>query len=287
MSIAFVALASAQEQIPKLNFEAATVKPAADALGSGTVPAIAPAEHDRVSWNAQSLRSLIATAYQVRKFQIEGPAWLDAGKFDVTAQLPAGARREQSPRMLQSLLEMRFGLKLHSEVRHRPVYEITVAKGGPKIGPNMMPTEFDVKQSKAPLTPFTKTKDGRMVFPIGTKGVFYEARNTWVRMFANVQSMPDLANLFSDRLNHLVVDKTGIPGVYDFVLESATEKGKIQPRGLRPLPALIMTEAPVPLHDALPFIEAVEDQLGLRLVNKKGTVSFLVVDRAEKTPKEN
>jgi uncharacterized protein (TIGR03435 family) len=288
VSIAFAALASAQQQNPNGNFEVATITPsAALSFGGANSPPAIQESSDGVLYNGQSLRSLIATAYQVRKFQIEGPAWLDTERFDISGKLPAGARREQAPRMLRSLLEERFDLKVHRAIRHLPVYELTVAKGGPKIGTNMTPSEFDVKQSKAPISLVTKNKDGRMMFPVGTRGVYYEARTTWVRMFANVQTLPDLANLLGDRLSSLVVDKTGIPGTYDFVLESAAEKGKIQPAGMRPLPALIMTEAPVPLRDAGPLIEAVEDQLGLKLMKKKGTVDIFIVDRADKRPKEN
>jgi len=286
--IAFAALALAQQQNSNVRFDAATIRPSsAPSFGGANSPPAIQETPDSVSYNGQSLRSLIAIAHQVRKFQIEGPAWLDSERFDIVGKLPAGARQEQSPAMLRSLLEERFGLKLRREVRHQSVYEITVAKGGPKIGLNMTPSEFDVKQSKAPLSLITKNKDGRMMFPVGVKGVYYEARTTWVRMFANVQSMRDLANLLSDRLGSLVVDETGLPGTYDFVLESATEKGKIQPPGMRPLPALIMTEAPVPLRDAAPLLEAVHDQLGLTLVKKKGTVDIFVVEHADKTPKEN
>ena len=35
--------------------------------------------------------------------------------------------------MLRALLEDRFKLKVHREIRQVPVYELTVAKGGPKL----------------------------------------------------------------------------------------------------------------------------------------------------------
>jgi len=47
-----------------------------------------------------------------------------------------------------------------------------------------------------------------------------------------------------------------------------------------------MTESPAPLHDSLPLLEAVQDQLGLTLVKKKGTIDVFVVEHADKTPKE-
>jgi uncharacterized protein (TIGR03435 family) len=37
--------------------------------------------------------------------------------------------------MLQHLLEERFSLTFHREIQQRPVYVVTVAKGGPKFKP--------------------------------------------------------------------------------------------------------------------------------------------------------
>ena len=111
VSIAFAALASAQQQTPNVSFEAATIKPSsAPSFGGANSPPAIQETADGVSYNGQSLRSLIAIACQVRKFQVEGPAWLDAERFDVAGKMPEGAQTQQSPRMLRSLLEERFGL---------------------------------------------------------------------------------------------------------------------------------------------------------------------------------
>jgi uncharacterized protein (TIGR03435 family) len=63
-----------------------------------------------------------------------------------------------------------------------------------------------------------------------------------------------------------VLDKTGLPGIYDFSVDMHPELGT----------------------DGFTLWQrALEDQLGLRLENRKGNVEVLVVDSASKIPTEN
>jgi uncharacterized protein (TIGR03435 family) len=52
-------------------------------------------------------------AYDVKNFQIEGPAWMATERFDITATLPPDTTKEQFRIMLQNLLAERFKLKFH------------------------------------------------------------------------------------------------------------------------------------------------------------------------------
>jgi uncharacterized protein (TIGR03435 family) len=79
------------------------------------------------------LSRLVATAYNLKAFQISGPNWLDAQKYVIHAKIPDGATRDQVPEMLKSLLADRFKLVAHWERREQPVYALVVAKGGPKL----------------------------------------------------------------------------------------------------------------------------------------------------------
>jgi uncharacterized protein (TIGR03435 family) len=65
-----------------------------------------------------------------------GPRWLGTDLYDINAIAEGGASEEmmRGP-MMQALLEERFKLKLHRETREAPVYELRVAKGGPKLKP--------------------------------------------------------------------------------------------------------------------------------------------------------
>lgn len=59
------------------------------------------------------------------------------GDSEADAKIPALTEEQQlaeQQHMLQALLEERFNLKTHWEVRAGDVYNLVVAKGGPKLG---------------------------------------------------------------------------------------------------------------------------------------------------------
>jgi uncharacterized protein (TIGR03435 family) len=51
----------------------------------------------------------------------------------VSAVLPEGVQAAQVPEMLQGLLDERFRLRLHKEMRPQPVYLLRVSEGGLKL----------------------------------------------------------------------------------------------------------------------------------------------------------
>ena len=57
---------------------------------------------------------------------------MDQECYDVSAKFPDGVTKEKLPQMLERLLVERFALKAR-ETRQMPAYELTVAKGGPKL----------------------------------------------------------------------------------------------------------------------------------------------------------
>jgi uncharacterized protein (TIGR03435 family) len=80
-----------------------------------------------------------------------------------------------------------------------------------------------------------------------------------------------------------VTDKTGLAGSYDIRMHWLVEGKRSaapapEPDGLAPLPSA--PEGPT-------ILQALQDQLGLRLEPKRGMVGFVVVDRCEKLPTEN
>jgi uncharacterized protein (TIGR03435 family) len=79
-----------------------------------------------------------------------------------------------------------------------------------------------------------------------------------------------------------VTDGTGLAGKYDFTLTWA------MPASGRGAPPSHGGEGAVNPEDLGPsLITALQEQLGLRLEAKKGTVELLVIDRVEKRPTEN
>lgn len=76
-----------------------------------------------------------------------------------------------------------------------------------------------------------------------------------------------------------VVDRTGLGGRYDFTFQFA---GRMAPGGAYPPPL------PEGETDTAPTLfDALREQLGLQLEEKKEKLDVLVVDHVEKVPTEN
>ncbi len=126
-----------------LSFEVASIRPADPRQGVDmrTFPG------GRLIATNCTLKHLIEAAYSFKFYQISGgPAWLDAYRFDVMAKAADDSGPDQgtvvalgrdAPRklmlMLQTLLADRFALKVHRETKQDTVYDLVVAKGGPKL----------------------------------------------------------------------------------------------------------------------------------------------------------
>lgn len=123
----------AQEPAKPLTFEVASIKPSRpDAPGFFVRPLGAGGL--RVS--GATLKNLIAMAYGVREFLVsEGPAWVDAERFDIEARVGSSstgtdqANAEQRERIerLRNLLADRFELAFHRETREQPVFGLVIA----------------------------------------------------------------------------------------------------------------------------------------------------------------
>jgi uncharacterized protein (TIGR03435 family) len=82
------------------------------------------------------LRLLMQNAYTVQPFQIAGgPAWINSERYEIEAKADGNASRAEMFLMLRSLLEDRFQLKIHREIKELPVYALVAAKSGFKLPP--------------------------------------------------------------------------------------------------------------------------------------------------------
>ena len=75
-------------------------------------------------------------------------------------------------------------------------------------------------------------------------------------------------------LGRPVLDKTGLTGTFDFTIEWTPELNGLLPPDVEPDPS-----GPT-------FLEALKEQLGLKLDSQKGPVDVIVVDHVEH-PSEN
>jgi uncharacterized protein (TIGR03435 family) len=85
-----------------LTFEVASVKPSAPIRQGDRVffgpPRGGPGTPDpgQITWSYATLKTLLTTAYDVKAYQVSGPAWLDTERYDIAVKVPAGASTEQS-----------------------------------------------------------------------------------------------------------------------------------------------------------------------------------------------
>jgi uncharacterized protein (TIGR03435 family) len=182
-----VSVAAARSPSPTPSFEVATVKPALAAdpkTGSWSFPGIG-----RFSASHVTLALLLQLAYGIEDNQIANkPEWLETNLYDVAAKPEDGiklSREELRPR-LQSLLQQRFHLVAHMEMRASRGYALVVAPGGPHLTP--------------------------------TKGDHFAGWRINVssgQMRGENWTMAQLARNLTSAAGFPVVDRTGLAGSYD------------------------------------------------------------------------
>jgi uncharacterized protein (TIGR03435 family) len=185
--------------------------------------------------------------------------------------------------MMRSLLAERFKLTIHHENREVPALAVVLAKPG-KLGPQLQRHPAD---TPCPTTPDQQADSGPQVrtlaggFPVLCNGLFplptsepghleVGARNVTVAFLAD--SLSGFTNT-----ERPLIDRTGISGTVDFVLEWALD--------LRGQPQAGAEAQPEPPFGPT-FEEGLREQLGLKLESQKGSIDVIVVDHIEH-PSEN
>ena len=148
---------------------------------------------------------IIEFAYDVKQDQIASlPDSIGDARFDITAKIlpPAAAppplhSDADMQAMIILLLQDRFRLKVHLEPRTKPVYDLVVARGGPKV-----------KLSQDDLH---------------ANGWYINGADTKKILTCKDARMSDLADALSDEAGRKVIDKTGLIGHADITLKWSDE----------------------------------------------------------------
>jgi uncharacterized protein (TIGR03435 family) len=202
--------------------------------------------------------------------QIKGlPDWAMRDNYDIDAKVSdedmAQWQKPESQKtmlraMMQSLLEDRFKMVVHRDIKESPVYLLMVGKGGPKF-----------KESD----PTVEHPDG-MKLPWG--GVLVQSQGSTATLYD--ASMASLATLLSSiggqNAGRKVVDKTGLTGRYDITIKPP------DPGQMPPAPG----DAGGAADPGSSMIFLLVEGLGLKLEPGKQQVETLVIDHIEK-PSEN
>ena len=218
------------------------------------------------------------SADQTRAMIAGLPKWVGTDRYEIRAQAGRDATKDQLRLMMQALMADRFHLKVHFETHEGPVMAMVLDKPG-KLGPKLIPhaqgpecPDYTSEGLRAP----SKAGDAypsmcgvtaaRM--PAGGL-VMLGSRDTTLQLLAN--GMQGEAGL-------PVIDRTGLTGKFDYTLEYAGQFGPTAP---------VAADAPAPSDNGGPtFLQAVREQLGLKLTPARAEVKTLVIDRVER-PSEN
>jgi uncharacterized protein (TIGR03435 family) len=294
-------------------FEVASIKPVdmpgPAAAASGKIHAGMKIDASRVDIGLFSLTDLICKAYDVKKYQVSGPDWLNGQRFDVIAKMPEGATKEQVPQMLQALLAERFKLVIHHDKKEQSVYALVVGKGGSKMKEaDPLPTATPAPTEAGGPAPPASTGSSEVTFKASAGGAVVndgKGGQQKVSMGADGKihiensraNMTEFAEGMSGFVDRPVVDMTELKGFYQVTLElsmqdmmnAARKAGVNMPAP--PSSGGTGGDAARPADaagDSTPSsIFASLQGLGLKLEPRKLPVDLIVVDKVEKMPTDN
>jgi len=286
-------------------FEAASVKISQPgSLGPGRIQGTqgGPGSRDPGLFQCTSctLRPVLLRAYDLQPYQLFGPPSIDEDRYDIFAKLQPDATRKEFALMLQDLLVTRFGLAVHKETRVLPIYELVVAKGGPKLKEPEKPPASQAQPAAAERPSngrpgaakmaYATDKDGNAELPPGTPAMILFGMGPGARLAgasARMMTIDVLLRGLGSRIDRPVVDKTGLNGVYDFKLVWAPDRAGTSSPQPPESPSGQVGLLDAASDPAPTLFAAFERQLGLKFEDKRGPVQVLVVDKVNRTPKEN
>lgn len=215
-----------------------------------------------------SLHSLVWFAYandSQRQQMVSGAkGWIDSENWDIMAKvddpsLVGLSNKERMNRMrpmVQALLEERFHLKLHTELRPTPVYVLMQAKGGAKVKEVPAPPEVNANGDWMEAMKHYQEENPGKPFP-GSIMCTGDRCTATAMPISNVAGQIG-ASIHADRP---VIDETGLKGYYDLSFRT-------------------------PGNDDNDAMGEIEDDLGMKLEARKMDLTTYVIDSADK-PSDN
>lgn len=216
------------------------------------------------------------------------PKWVTTDRYSIEARAAGKPTKDQFRLMVQSLLADRFKLAAHFEIREASVLALTLVKAG-KVGPKLIP-HADGRACGDSAAPISSVPSGLIggendagpenYPPMCDSLVLIRRPNgTMLTGYRNV-TMDLLAGSLSGiiGLGHTLVDRTGLSGRL-----ISRWPGRQSPPS-RPLHRVRPTTPSDPLGPTP--VQALRDQLGLKLESVTDPVKILVIDKVER-PSEN
>ena len=276
---AIIAVAAAAQPASTPQFEGADIHPSAPGASMRDNFMQGPfAGGGRFEVRKATMIDLIRLGWSVQPDKIVGgPSWTATDKFDILAKAPAGASNADLRVMLQNLLAGRFDLKTHKDTKGMPAFALVVAPGKkPHLKESDGAGESGCKGQNSASGEGTgrlmmSNADGVVTTLSILPGnlVQYVCHNMTMNAFAaGIQGF-----IGSNVGPNPVTDDTKLPGAWDFDIKFSFNLGG----------PLAMNNG----AERIPFPDALEKQLGLKLEKREVPMPVLVIDSANQTPTPN
>ena len=213
-----------------------------------------------------TIHDIVAFAHGLQPFEVEGgPDWTREVRFDVTIKTEANVGpvafgpTQIGLQLARAVLAERFAFRAHRETRERPMFALVRARPDGALGPRLKRTDTDCAglaraagESGAPWPP--RSAQGRILCGLQIQGD---------TLTAGGYPMSEFQRYLTGQTQRAVIDRTGLPGGWDFELTFAP-----------PAVGADVTDVPS-------LFTALQEQLGLKLDATRGPAEVLVIDRVE------
>ena len=270
---------------PPAEFDVAVIKP----TDPSNTNLRARIDGGQLSVQGVTLKFLIQFAWDLNygddQMLVNAPKWIEADHWDIlgkAAMEPPTNGKANAPQftqedlqhMLRALLEDRFQLKAHMEDRPISAYTLTADK------PKLEKAADATARTRCAEGPGKDGKDPRLANPSLNRLITCQNMN-----MAEFSEM--LADLAPGYIYVPVKNDTGLQGGYDFTLSFSGVgqlPGAAGGRGAAPPPTDGSASTP---SGAISLIDAVNKELGLKLVKETRPAPVLVIDHLEQKPTDN
>jgi len=263
-------------------FDVVSIKPCPNGPGGSST-----STPDRLRLDCVTVETLVRRAFGFLRADVlpheaeaavkGGPSWTRSKRFTIDAKTEKPSTMEEmTGPLLQDVLRERFKLETHEETHPMAAYDLTQGPGGAKLPPAKEGGCFQMGPGKAP----PQASGGKAPPPI-CGGSRREAPGVGVYGV----TMRGFCLTLSRALDRDVIDKTGLPGVYDLHLEMTYEEI---------IPSFMRNTVPTP-PSASDLPEASEPggtlfgavrKLGLQLKPGTNLARLIVIDHVQ-LPDEN
>jgi uncharacterized protein (TIGR03435 family) len=245
VSLSAILLASFSGAQTVRTLEVASVKPSSSKNADSNLDSTP----GRLTATNITVMELIRLAYTVKDYQLgRAPGWLDSERYDIAAKVSGGNSKnlEEERAVVRELLAGRFQLATHRETKEVGVYFLVVAKSGSKLTPH-------------------------------NDGVGSGSRRSCGHLAGTRLTADTIATILSRLLEREVLNRTDLPGKFDFKLDWTPDSGPCPSAGDGDAGAAAGNPPSLPSFNA-----AVQQQLGLRLESGKGPMEVLMIDHVER-----